>query len=187
MRLWGAIASPSANVSFIPVIHRLWSNGAPEFANRRAANDFFQQMMSLWNELTRYHDGSPKLELQRIGVIASREQLHEATRLRVEELYDGFLEGFMDGKTDIAVPAGTSELVRRIEQAIELLATARNTFAKPPGRDDEAIRAEWIRNFPMIDGAVQADLNAIAIAVKRWRGERLGIKSPEGKDRGTLH
>jgi hypothetical protein len=187
MRFWGAIASPSSEISFITVMQRLWSNGAPQFADVPEANAFLQSLRSLWNELTRYQDGSPKLKLQKIGIIDTREKLHAATKLRVGELHDGFLEGFMDGKTNIDVPPGTSELVGRVEKAIELLATMRNTFAQAPGRDDDAILAECVHNFPMIDEAVHADLNAIAIAVKRWRGKRLDEKSPEAKRRGTLH
>jgi hypothetical protein len=187
MRFWGAIASPSSEVSFIPTMQRLWSNGPPEFANVRAVNAFLQPMRSLWNELTRYQDGSPKLELEKIGPIDSRGRLHAATNLRVEELFDGFMEGFTDGKQELDVPPGTAAVVHRVEQAIEVLATTRNTFAKPPGRDEAAMFEECARAFPVIDAAVQADLNAIAIAVKRWRTEDRGEqhKGPEG--RGVLH
>jgi hypothetical protein len=182
MRFWGAIASPSPDVSFIPIIQRLWSNGQPEFATARDVNAFLQQMKSLWNELTRYQDGSPKLELAKIGPIDTPRGLHAAAKLRVEELYDGILEGFTDGKTELDVPPGTAAIVHSVEKAIEVLATIRNTFAKPEN-DDEAMFAECVRGFSMIEPAVQVDLNAIAVAVKQWRFEAL-----EGRDeRGTLH
>jgi hypothetical protein len=182
MRFWGAIASPSPDISFIPVLQRLWSNGQPEFASPRAVNDFLQQMKSLWNELTRYQDGSPQLELAKIGPIDTPRALHDAAKLRVEELYDGFLEGFTDGKTELDVPPGTAAIVHSVEKAIEVLATIRDTFARPED-DDEAIFAECVRGFGLIDPAVAVDLNAIAVAVKQWRGEAL-----EGdNERGTLH
>jgi len=187
MRFWGAIASPSAEISIITTMQRLWSNGPPEFAGVREANAFLRPMMSLWNELTRYQDGSPKLELEKIGPIDTREKLHAATKLRVEELYDGFFEGFTDGKAQFDVPQGTAKIVHRVERAIEALATTRNTFAKPPRRDDEAIFAECAGAFPTIDAAVQDDLNAIAVAIKRWRAEGLDEMHTEHKDRGTLH
>jgi hypothetical protein len=43
---------------------------------------------------------------------------------------------------------------------------ARNTFAKPPGPEDAAMVAELGGTFPEIDQAVQANLNAIAVAVR---------------------
>jgi hypothetical protein len=187
MRFWGAIASPSFEVSAITTMQRLWSKGPPEFADVHEANAFVQPIMSLWNELTRYQDGSPKLELEKIGKIDTRERLHAAAKLRVEELYDGFMEGFTDGKIEIDVPPGVGNLVRRVEKGIELLAMTRNTFAKPPGPDDEAMLAECAGTFPLIDEAVQADLNAIAVAVKRWRKDRLDETRNDVKDRGTLH
>ncbi len=38
-------------------------------------------------------------------------------------------------------------------------------FAKPPGPEDAAMLAELGGIFPEVDRAVQADLNAIAVAV----------------------
>jgi hypothetical protein len=187
MRFWGAIASPSFDVSPITAIQGLWSNGPPEFKDAREANTFLKPMMSLWNELTRYQDGSPRLELERIGEIDTRERLHAAAKLRAEELYDGFLEGFTGGQTEIDVPPGVGDLIRSVEKGTEVFFMIRNTFAKPPGPEDDAILAECAGNFPMVDHAVQADLNAIAVAVKRWRKERLGSKGKQPKRRGTLH
>ena len=171
MRFWGAIASPSPDISFIPVVQRLWSDGRPEFPNARDVNAFLQQMQSLWNELTRYQDGSPTLELTKVGPIDTPKGLHAATKLRVEELYDGFLEGFTDGKTELDVPPGTAAIVHSVEKAIEVLASIRNTFARP-GEADEEMFAECVRGFSLVDPAVQVDLNAIAVAVKKCRDER---------------
>jgi hypothetical protein len=72
------------------------------------------------------------------------------------------------------VPPGVGDLLARIEKGIELLATTRNTFAKPPGPEDAAMLVELSGIFPEVDRAVQADLNAIAVAVKNWRREQLG-------------
>src|SRR5215813_12777411 len=35
MRFWGAIASPSSEISMITIIQRLWSNGPPQFVDVR--------------------------------------------------------------------------------------------------------------------------------------------------------
>lgn len=187
MRFWGAITSPSLDVSPITTLQRLWSNGPPEFADVDEANAFLQPMMSLWNELAHHQDGSPKLKLEKIGKIDTRERLHAAVKLRVEELYDGFMEGFADEKVEFDVPQGVGQPVHRVEKAIELLAVTRNTFAQVPSAEDAAMFAESVRAFPMIDEAVHADLNAIAIAVKRWRQEQLGRKRRAPKARDPLH
>ena len=187
MRLWGTIASPVPSVSPVETFASLWPGDTPPLGNADDANAFFQAMMGFWNELAGLQDGSPPLKLHAIGKIDSREGLHAAAKLRVEELFDGFLEGFTGGRAEIDVPPGVSACVRGVEQAIELIAGCRNTFAAPPGPDDAAMLAEFVRTFPVIDSAVEADLNAIAVAVKRWRGNRLRAPRPKRRKRSTLN
>ena len=140
--------------------------------------------MSSWNNVV-VQDGS--LKLQKVDKIDTREALHAAAKLRVEELYDGFMQGFTGGNRQIDVPPGVGHLLVRAEKGIEPLATTRNTFAKPPGPEDAAMFAELRRVFPAVDRAVQADLNAIAIAVKNWRKEQLGALRGQATTRGNLH
>ena len=140
MRFWGEIVSPSLQASPIKTIESLWPNGLPTFNNGDEANAFFQALMSLWNNVARFQGGS--LKLQKIDTIATRKALHAAAKLRVEELHDGFMHGFTGGDRQIDVPPGVGDLLRRVEKSIELLATTRNTFAKPPGPDDAATVAE---------------------------------------------
>lgn len=181
MRLWGAIASPQENISPIPVFASLWDGNPPPLTDLAEANAFLQDMRGFWNSLAALQDGSPPLKLTTIGAIENREALHAAAKMRVEELWDGFLEGFTGGNDAIDVPPGVSSRVHRIEEAIRLLVGERNTFAAPPGPEDDAMAAEFIRMFPVIDNAVEGDLNAIAVAVKEWRGERLRKPLPKRK------
>jgi len=169
MRFWGAIVNPALEVSPVKMIAGLWPSGLPTFAAADEANAFFQAFMGLWNDLARFQSASPPLRLQRIGKVASRAALQAAAKLRVQELYDGFMLGFTGGNGQMDVPLGVSDLLARIEKGIELLAAMRNTFAEPPGPEDAAILAELSGVFPAVDRAVHADLNAIAIAVKEWR------------------
>jgi hypothetical protein len=171
MRFWGEIVSPSLQGSPIKTIESLWANGLPTFEDGKEANAFFQAMMSLWNNVARFQDGS--LKLQKVDKINTREQLHAAANLRVEELLDGFMHGFTGGNRQIDVPHGVGDFLARIEKGIKLLATTRNTFAKVPGPEDATMLAELSAVFPEIDRAMQADLNAIAVAVKNWRKEQL--------------
>jgi hypothetical protein len=169
MRLWGAIASPLPDVSPVAVLASLWKDEPPPFANVDEANTFFQDMMSFWNALAGLQDGSPPLKLAKIAKVDSRDAMRAAAALRVEELFDGFFQGFTGGKDDFDVPQGVGARVHHIERAIEMMARWRNTFARPPTSDDAAMRAEFIEQLPVIDEAVEADLNAIAVAVKAWR------------------
>ncbi|MBM3950259.1 MAG: hypothetical protein FJ311_02255 [Rhodospirillales bacterium] len=173
MRFWGEIVSPSLKASPIATIQGLWPGGLPEFESEREANDFFQTMLGLWNRMAKFQDGSPGVKLQKVGRLDMRESLHDAANLRVEELHDGFLHGFMGGGDRIDVPPGVGELLGRVEKGIELLATTRNTFAKPPGPDDAQMMTELARVFPEVDHAMHADLNAIAVEVRKWRIERV--------------
>jgi hypothetical protein len=173
MRFWGEIVSPSLQASPIKTIESFWPNGLPTFKDGAEANALFQALMSLWNNVARFQDGSPPLKLQKVDKLDTRAALHAAAKLRVEELLDGFMYGFTGGSQQIDVPPGVGDLLSRVEKSIELLATTRNTFAKPPGPEDAAILAELGGIFPQVDRAVQADLNAIAVAVKNWRKNRL--------------
>lgn len=118
------------------------------------ANAFFEALMSLWNNVARFQDGSPPLKLQSIDSSDTREALHAAAKLRVEELHDGFMHGFTGGNHQIDVPPSIGDLLRQVEKSIELLAMERNTFAKPPGPDDTAMLAELRGVFPGVDRAV---------------------------------
>src|SRR6266699_6921424 len=86
MRFWGEIVSPSLQASPVKTIESFWPTGLPTFNNSAEANAFFQALMSLWNNVARFQDGSPPLKLQKIGGIDTREALHAAATLRVEEL-----------------------------------------------------------------------------------------------------
>lgn len=185
MRFWGEIVSPSLQASPIKTIESLWPNGLPTFEDGNEANAFFQALMSLWNNVARFQDGL--LKLQKIDKTDTREALHAAAKLRVEELYDGFMQGFTGGNEQLDVPPGVGDLLGRVEKSIELLATTRNTFAKPPGPEDAVMLAELSSVFPEIDRAVHADLNAIAVAVKNWRKEQLGTLRSQAITRGNLH
>jgi hypothetical protein len=185
MRFWGEIVSLLLQASPIKTIESFWPNGLPRFVDGEEANTFFQTLMSLWNNVARFQDGS--LKLQKVGKVDTREALHAAAKLRVEELYDGFMHGFTGGNQQIDVPPGVGDLLVRIEKSIELLATTRNTFAEPPGPDDVAMLAELSRFFPDVDRAVHADLNAIAVAVKNWRKEQLGPLRSQTTTRGSFH
>jgi len=185
MRFWGEIVSPSLKASPIKTIESFWPNGLPTFNDGEEANAFFQPLMSLWNNVARFQDGS--LKLQKIDKVDTREALHAAAKLRVEELHDGFMHGFTGGNRQIDVPPGISDLLRRVEKSIELLATARNTFAKPPGPEDAAMLAQLGGIFPEVDRAVHADLNAIAVAIRDWRKVQLRTLHDKPTTRGTLH
>jgi hypothetical protein len=185
MRFWGEIVSPSLQASPIKTIESFWPSRLPPFADGEEANTFFEALMSLWNNVARFQDGS--LKLQKVDKLDTREALHAAAKLRVDELHDGFMHGFTGGNRQIDVPPGVGDLLARIEKSIELLATTRNTFANPPGPDDVAMLAELSRFFPEVDRAVHADLNAIAVAVKNWRKEQLAPLRSQTATPGSLH
>jgi hypothetical protein len=169
MRFWGEIVSPAQKVSPVKTIESLWPEGLPTFDSAEEANAFFQALMGTWNHLAGYQSGSRSLKLTKVGAVDTREGLHAAAKIRVEELYEGFMRGFTGGQEDLDVPAGVGDLLTRIEKGIELLATARNTFARPPGPEDADILAELSGMFPVVDRALHHDLSAIAEAVTRWR------------------
>ena len=77
-------------------------DGLLTFDNSGEANAFFQ--IGLWNNVARFQAGSPPLKLQRVDKGDSRETLHASAKLRFEELYDDFMQGFTGGNGRIDVP-----------------------------------------------------------------------------------
>jgi hypothetical protein len=188
MRFWGEIISPSLQVSPVKTISSLWPDGLPTFEHGDEANQFFQTLMGLWNRMARRQDATSPVRLQALDKPSTRDTLCEAAALRVEELHDGFMYGFTGGHREMDVPFGVTDLLNRVEKGIELFATTRNTFAKAPGPDDAEMTIELARVFPVIDHAVQADLNAIAVAVKESRKNQLpGVLNQTAAKGGPLH
>lgn len=142
MRFWGEIVRPAQKVSPVKTIEAFWPTGLPTFDSAEEANAFFQALMGLWNHLTGYQSGSRSLKLTKVGAINTREGQHAAAKVRVEELFEGFMRGFTGGQEDLDVPVDVGDLLTRIEKGIKLLATARNTFARPPGPEDAGILAQ---------------------------------------------
>ena len=186
MRFWGEIVSPSFDASPVKTIQSLWPEGLPRFESADETKRFYQVLLSLWNRMARFQSGSPPLKLQQVGCVDTRETLHDAANLRVDELHDGFMYGFTCGNKHVDVPPGISDLLIGVEKAIELFATARNTFARPPGRDDAAMLSELTKAFPVVDQAVQSSLNAIAVTVMEWRKGSIPRMAAEGK-KASLH
>jgi hypothetical protein len=112
MRFWGEIVSPSLQASPIKTIESFWPNGLPTFKDGAEANALFQALMSLWNNVARFQDGSPPLKLQKVDKLDTREALHAAAKLRVEELLDGFMHGFTGGNQQIDVPPGRRQFAK---------------------------------------------------------------------------
>ena len=186
MRFWGAIASPLPEVSPAKIIEGLWTDGLPPFKDAAEAEQFFQSLIGLWNHMARFQTGSPPLRLMKVPGFETRELLHSAAKHRVEELYDGFMRGFTDGHEAIDVPNGVGDLLGQVERTIEFFAKVRNTFARPPGLEDEAMRVELARVFVQLDQLVHKDLTLIALAVRRWRSCRASAPS-RGPRQNVLH
>ena len=182
MRFWGAIASPLPDVLPAKIIEGLWTAGSPPLKDTSEAEQFFRSLLGLWNHMARFQTGSPPLQLMKVSGFETRELLHGAAKHRVEELYDGFMRGFTGGHEAIDVPNGVGGFLCQVERTIEFFAKVRNTFARPPGLEDEAMRVELARVFVQLDQLVHKDLNLIALAVRRWRSCRASVPSRRPRD-----
>jgi hypothetical protein len=172
LRFLGEIMSPAVKVSPTDTIMSLWNGELPVFDSTQDASAFFEGMFGLWNHMVRQHGTGRSVRLAKIGPFDTREGMRAAAATRVEELYQGFLRGLVGENEAIDLPAGVPGLLARIEKGIELLARARNTFAHPAGPDDAAILAELANVFPIVDRALQEDLNAVVVAMARWRRQQ---------------
>ena len=58
-RLLGNIATPKLDASPLRAIESCWEGELPEFDNVGAANELFESLMGLWNELARHQSVLP--------------------------------------------------------------------------------------------------------------------------------
>ncbi len=69
-RFLGDIVTPTLGVAPFRTIEGLWGGNLPEFDDASAADELFEALMSLWNELVKHQSETKPFRLTRVAVKA---------------------------------------------------------------------------------------------------------------------
>lgn len=179
----GNIATPRLEASPMQVIKDLWGGELPEFQNVADVNTLFQELLALWNALTKHQSRSVPFRLVRETIKPTREDIARYCRMRCEEL-EGFLEGLYGPEESLDLPeraaAGMDALgeIRAIHHgALQLLEDSAQSPSAPE-------LAQTLRNLEKLTPLAEKELHAVVLACVRARREAL---SQIGGRRPTVH
>lgn len=160
MRFWGAISCPEV-VKPTDEITRLWNGDLPTFAGEADVNNFFDGMISLWNQLAALRmSGKPLALMPRQG-LDRREGLATMIRMRREEIVDGFVDSCMGPTRPL------DELPPRMHKHIPLLFDALDQLEELQDEVEAAYSPEMGHEFARIDKMLQHHFE-MATKLSRW-------------------
>lgn len=183
-RLLGNIATPRLDSSPIQTVKDLWGGELPEFDNIDAVNLLFQDLMSLWNDLTKHQSRSKPFRLSRGTAGSTHDDLRRLCETRTEEL-EGFVDGLFGADEAVDLPERAvegmehlGEINAMIHGVIDLL-----TGESTPTSTDEDLAATF-RNVKELTRIAEKEIHAVILSCKRARSQAL---SQSGPLRPTFH
>ena len=183
-RFFGNIATPDLDTSPLRTIGGFWGGELPEFDNAEAANELFEALMSLWNELAKHQSATKPFRLTRIVAKCDPDDLRRQCRVRTEEL-EGFIDGLFGDKEAIELPERASEA---LDSLCEINAMMRGIVdliereAVPPAFEKDL--ASTLKNVRELTRIAEKELQTLALVCKRARQQAL---STMVVDKPTIH
>ena len=114
-RFLGNIATPKLDASPLRTIESFWEGELPEFDNDSAANELFESLTGLWNELAKHQSGTKPIRLTRMAAKPDSDDIRRLCRTRTEEL-EGFIEGLFGDAEIIDLPERANEALDNLGQ-----------------------------------------------------------------------
>ena len=182
-RFLGNIATPRLDASPVQVIKDLWGGELPEFEEIDAANDLFQDLMSLWNHLTRHQSRPKPFRLVREAAKPEQESLRSLCRTRTEEL-EGFVDGLFGGDEDLDRPVRAAEGMERLAEINAMIHGITRLLDDPAQSPTERELADTLRNLKKLTRVAEKEIHAVVLACVRARREALAQAGPR---RPTIH
>jgi hypothetical protein len=116
MRFLGAIASPADDILPVPVIQSLWpEDDQLDLATMDDAKTFFDSFIGLWNRQAK-PEGSSQVRLTRFKTPRTSKDVEQCLLTRLEEIEDGFVEGFWAGHDDLDMSAAAAGLIDLVSE-----------------------------------------------------------------------
>ena len=183
-RFLGNIATTRLDASPIEAIKNLWGGELPEFEDMDSVNALFQDLMSLWNELTRHQSRSKPFRLMRGSAGLASDDLLRLCKTRTEEL-EGFVEGLFGDYDEIDLPECAVEGMEHLGEINAMLhgVIEMCTRETAPSATDEEL-AGTLRNVKELARIAEKEIHEVILSCKRVCAHPL---SQTGSRRATLH
>ena len=181
---FGNIATPKLDASPLRTIESFWGGELPEFDDARAANELFQALMGLWNELAKHQSATRPFRLARMTVKPEPDDLRRLCRVRTEEL-EGFIDGLFGDEEAIELPERASEALGSLGEINAMMRGIVDLIGRdsaPPAWEKDL--ASTLRNVRDLTRIAEKELQALVLACKRARQQ---VLSTMVVDRPTIH
>ncbi|HOT83151.1 MAG TPA: hypothetical protein PLQ12_07595 [Candidatus Defluviicoccus seviourii] len=179
----GNIATPRLEASPTQVIKDLWGGELPEFEGIAEVNTFFQELMSLWNHLTKHQSRSAPFRLTRETIRPTKEDFTRLCRMRCEEL-EGFLDGLYGSEETLDLPERAAAGMGALGEIRAIYRGAQQLLEDPAQSPSEPELAETLRNVEKLTPIAEKELHAVVLACVRGRRQTL---SEHGVRKPTVH
>lgn len=179
----GNIATPRLEASPMQVIKDLWGGALPEFENIADVNTLFQELLVLWNDLTKHQARSVPFRLVRETIRPTKEDVARYCRMRCEEL-EGFLDGLYGAEESLDLPERAAAGMGALGEIRALHHGALQLLEDPAQSPSERELAETLRNLEKLTPIAEKELHAVVLACVRARRQAL---SQFGGGRPTVH
>lgn len=179
----GNIATPRLEASPMQVIKDLWGGELPEFQDITEVNTLFNELVCLWNVLTKHQSRSAPFRLTRETIRPSKEEFARFCRMRCEEL-EGFLDGLYGSQQTLDLPERAATGMGALGEIRAMYQGAQQLLEDPAQSPSERELAETLRNLEQLTPFAEKELHAVVLACVRARRQAL---SEHGVRKPTVH
>ena len=183
-RFLGNIVTPTLGVAPFRTIEGLWGGNLPEFDDASAADELFEALMGLWNELVKHQSGTTPFRLTRVVVKAKPDDLHRLCRTRTEEL-EGFIEGLFGDEKAIDLPQRANEALNNLGEINAMMRGVVDLLEREtasPGSEEDLTGT--LKTVQELSGIAEKELHAVVLACQQARRQMLSTVTG---DKPTIH
>ena len=183
-RFLGNIVTPTLGVSPFRTIGRLWGGNLPEFDDASAANELFEALMGLWNELAKHQSGTKPFRLTGVAVKAKPDDLRRLCRTRTEEV-EGFIKGLFGDEKATDLPQRANEALNNLGEINAMMRGVVDLLereAASPGSEEDLTGT--LKSVQELSGIAEKELHAVVLACTQARRQTLSTVTG---DKPTIH
>ena len=172
-RFLGNIATPKLDASPLRTIESFWEGELPKFDDVGAANELFESLMGLWNELAKHQSATKPIRLTRMVAKPDSDDIRRLCRTRTEEI-EGFIEGLFGDAEFMDLPERANEALDNLGQINAMIRGIVDLLE----RESAPLASEkdltgMLKNVGELSHIAEKELHAVVLACKRARQQTL--------------
>ena len=171
-RFLGNIDTPGLDASPIEAVKDLWGGELPPFEDMAAANALLQDLIGLWNHLTRHQSRSKPFRLVRVSVKPTRDDLLGLCRTRSEEI-EGFVDGLFGADEEVDLPERAVAGMDRLGEINAMILGVLHLLDDQSQSPTETELGDRLRNVNELSRIAEKELQDVILACVRARRQSL--------------